>query len=79
MKIPGLRSSYDRVCGLVFFGRLLHKIRLQARGALPEGWFTGPHVESDRRCVSFLYVTYEALTARVLEGGSDEEILVWLP
>ena len=38
MKIPGLRSSYDKVGGLVSFGRLLDKIRLNARGELPEGW-----------------------------------------
>jgi gluconokinase len=77
MKIPGLRSSYDKVGGLVAFGRLLDKIRLNARGALPEGWFTGPQVGADRRCVSFLHITYEALAARVLEGGSDEEVLAW--
>ncbi len=77
MKGPGLRSSYDKVSGLVAFGRLLDKIRLKARGALPEGWFTGPQVGADRRCVSFLHVTYEALEARVLRGGTDEEILAW--
>ena len=77
MRIPGLRSSYAKVGGLVFFGRLLDKIRLNAQGALPEGWATGPQVGSDRRCVRFLRVTYEALTERVLQGGTDEEALVW--
>ncbi len=77
MKIPGLRSSYEKVGELVFFGRLLDKIRLNARGELPEGWFTGPRVGADRRCVNFLHVTYEALAARVLEGGADEEVLAW--
>ena len=35
MKIPGLRHSVERVEGLVFFARMLHKIRLHARGMLP--------------------------------------------
>jgi hypothetical protein len=77
MKIPGLRSSYAKVGGLVAFGRLLDKIRLNAQGALPEGWVTGPQVGADRRSVSFLHVTYEALAGRVLQGGTDEEVLAW--
>ena len=77
VKIPGLRSSYTKVGGLVSFGRLLDKIRLNAKGALPEGWFTGPQVGANRRCVGFLHVTYEALADRVLQGGTDEEVLAW--
>ena len=77
MKIPGLRSSYEKVGGIVSFGRLLDKIRLSAQGKLPEGWFTGPQVGADRRCVSFLHVTYEALAKRVLRGGTDAEVLAW--
>ncbi len=77
MKVPGLRSSYEKVGGLVFFGRLLDKIRLQAQGKLPEGWQTGPRVGFDARCVRFLQVAYEALAERVLQGGTDEEILEW--
>ena len=36
--IPGLRSPFDPVNGLFYFGRMLDKIRLQAAGKLPEGW-----------------------------------------
>ena len=36
--IPGLRSPFDQVNGLVYFGRMLDKIRLAAAGKLPEGW-----------------------------------------
>jgi hypothetical protein len=64
MKIPGLRSSYETVGGIVSFGRLLDKIRLNAQGKLPEGWFTGPQVGADRRCVSLL--------ERVLKNGLTE-------
>ena len=38
MSIPGLRSPHDKVSGLVYFGRMLDKIRLHAAGKLPEGW-----------------------------------------
>ena len=77
MRIPGLRSSYEKVGGLVSFGRLLDKIRLNAQGRLPEGWFTGPQVGADQRCVSFLHVTYETLAKRVLQGGTDADVLGW--
>ncbi len=77
MKIPGLRSSFEKVGGLVFFGRLLDKIRLKAQGKLPEGWHTGPNVGFDGRCVRFLHVTYEALAERASQGGTDAEILEW--
>ncbi len=77
MKISGLRSSYEKVGGLVYFGRLLDKIRLKAQGKLPEGWLTGPDVGFDRRCINFLHVPYEVLAARAVQGGTDEEVLAW--
>ena len=36
--IPGLRSPFDQVGGIVYFGRMLDKIRLNAAGNLPEAW-----------------------------------------
>jgi hypothetical protein len=33
--VTGLRSAYDKVGRLVFFGRMLDKIRLHAAGRLP--------------------------------------------
>ena len=35
MNVPGLRSAYDQVGGIVHFGRMLDKIRLHAAGKLP--------------------------------------------
>jgi hypothetical protein len=32
---------------------------------------------SDGWCCAFLHVDYDALKARALQGGSDEEILQW--
>ena len=79
MKVPGLRSDYDKVGGIVYFGRMLDKIRLKAAGQLPAGYFVGTanRTHFDSRCTRFLRVDYNALVARVLDGGSDEEILEW--
>jgi Domain of unknown function (DUF5069) len=75
MKVPGLRSSYEKVGGIVFFGRMLDKIRLHAQGKLPADYNRGPGF--DGRCVRFLHVDYDALAKRTLQGGTDEEILEW--
>jgi hypothetical protein len=79
MRIPGLRPSFEKVGGIVYFGRMLDKIRLQAVGKLPEGYNLGTRVWTwfDARCTRFLAVNYEALAERVLQGGTDEEILAW--
>lgn len=79
MKVPGLRSSYEKVGGIVYFGRMLDKIRLQSEGRLPEGYNLGTKVWTwfDARCTRFLHINYEALAERVLQGGTDEEILAW--
>lgn len=79
MPINGLRSPYEKVDGLVYFGRMLDKIRLQARGELPEGFNLGTKnwYFFDARCVRFLGVSYAALKRRTLEGGTDRQILRW--
>jgi hypothetical protein len=75
MKIPGLRSSYEKVGGIVFFGRVLDKIRLHAQGRLPADYNRGTGF--DARSARFLQVAYPALVERTLQGGTDEEILEW--
>lgn len=78
--IPGLRSPSAEVQGLVYFGRMLDKIRLAAAGKLPEGWqpMRGAMKGSfDYRCCKFLQVDYAALEAEALKGGTDEEVLAW--
>ncbi|HEY9154701.1 MAG TPA: DUF5069 domain-containing protein [Opitutaceae bacterium] len=79
MKIPGLRHDSVQVGGLVYFGRMLDKIRLKAAGKLPADYYTGTanRTHFDARCCRFLGINYEALVERVLGGGSDEEILAW--
>jgi gluconokinase len=79
--ISGLRSPFDQVKGLVYFGRMLDKIRLAAAGKLPEGWqpMRGTTVKGtfDGRCCAFLHIAYAALESETLKGGSDEELLAW--
>jgi len=79
MKVPGLRSSFEKVGGIVYFGRMLDKIRLNANGRLPTGYNLGNKVYTwfDARCTRFLAINYEALVERVSAGGSDDEILQW--
>jgi hypothetical protein len=80
--IPGLRSPSDQVKGLVYFGRMVDKIRLHAEGNLPEGWQpqlgTDMKGSFDWRCCQFLRIEYAALQSEVLKGDkSDEELLEW--
>jgi len=79
--IPGLRSPSDQVNGLVYFGRMLDKMRLAAAGKLPGGWQamrgTATNMTFDARCCRFLHVDYAALEAETLKGGSDEALLAW--
>ena len=79
--IPGLRSPFEQVKGIVYFGRMLDKIRLFASGKLPEGWHAARGAEMkgifDARCCRFLGVHYAALEMETLRGGTDEELLAW--
>ncbi len=79
MSFP-IRSPRDLVGGIFVFGRILDKIRLHAQGKLPEGYHVGPMEGNrtfDERVCQLLAVDFDALTARVLQGGTDEEVLEW--
>ncbi len=80
--IPDLRSPSEEVGGLVYFGRMLDKIRLAAAGKLPEGWQAergqGMKNSFDDRCCKFLNIDYAAIETETLGGGrTDEELLEW--
>jgi gluconokinase len=77
MKIPGLRSPHETVGGLVYFGRMLDKIKLHAQGELPADYHQALGGGFDGRCCSFLGVKYEDVVARVKLGGEDQDILEW--
>ena len=77
MHIPNLRSPREQVGGIVYFGRMLDKIRLHAAGKLPADYHPNLGIGFDERCVRFLHVEYPQLAERVKQGGSDEELLAW--
>ena len=79
--VPGLRSVYHKTGRLIYFGRMLDKIRLHAGGKLPPEYVVnlgdGKFNALDGRICRFLKIKYDALKARTLAGGTDEEILAW--
>ena len=79
--VPGLRSPYAKVGRLVYFGRMLDKIRLHSMGRLPADYVenlgdTKPGM-FDARCCSFLRVPYDDIRRRSLEVAGDEAVLEW--
>lgn len=73
-------TDYKETKGLVYFARMLDKIRLKAKGELPADYFVGLDPDPtvfDARCTRFLGIDYDELVDRTLEGGTDTEILEW--
>jgi hypothetical protein len=77
MKVPGLRSPYEKTLGVSYFGRMIDKIRLQQKSELPDDYRANVGKGFDGRCVRFLHVEYAAVVERVLAGGTEEELLEW--
>jgi len=73
------KSAYEKVRGMYYFGRMLDKIRLHARGELHRDYHAnlGGKRAADGFCCGFLRVDYSELKERVLQGGTDLEILHW--
>jgi hypothetical protein len=72
-----LRSPSEKVGGLFYFGRMLDKIRLHAKGELRSDYHGNLGKGFDEKCVKFLRVGYDGLIERVKQGGTDKEILDW--
>src|SRR5436305_3809081 len=78
--IPGLRSCYDKVGRLIYFGRMLDKIRLHAADQLPPDYVVNLGEQQftlDGRCCRFLGVPYSEIKMRTLDGPSYEAVLKW--
>lgn len=76
MKHPPI-SPRDTTRGMVYFPRMLDKIRKHAGGELRDDFIENLGKGFDMRCCRYLRVDYTALRDRVLAGGTDEEILAW--
>ena len=75
MKYP--RSPKDQVDNIVYLGRMLDKIRLMAAGELHPELHANLGKGFDERIMTFLGVDYNAICARTLQGGTDEDVLEW--
>jgi len=73
------KSPNEMTRGMMYFPRMLDKIRLHARDELHEDYHRnlGAARAVDGACCNFLRVHYRDLRVRVLQGGTDEEILEW--
>jgi hypothetical protein len=73
------KSPKEMTRGMMYFSRMLDKIRLHARGELHEDYhknFGTPRTADSALC-NFLRVHHRDLCERVKQGGTDEEILEW--
>ncbi|MEM9282952.1 MAG: DUF5069 domain-containing protein [Verrucomicrobiota bacterium] len=79
--VPGLRSVYSKVGRLVYFGRMLDKIRLHASGRLPSDYVPYLGDEQfytlDGRCCRFLGIRYIEIRRQALQNEFDEGVLDW--
>jgi gluconokinase len=65
MRELGLRSPSVKVGGIVYFGRLLDKIRQHAKGQLPSDYQANLGRGFDSSCIKFLRIDYNRLMDRV--------------
>jgi hypothetical protein len=72
-----LPSPAAKIDDIVYFPRMLEKIRAHARGELPADYQPNLGKGFDESSVKFLNVSYQDLVDRVRQGGSDNEILEW--
>lgn len=65
--------------GMMYFPRMLDKIRMHAQGELHEAYHhnLGHSRRMDGVCSNFLRINFTDLREHVLQGGTDEEILEW--
>jgi gluconokinase len=77
MKVENLRSPYVKIGGLYYFARMIDKVRLHAASRLPSDYQKVLGLGFDGRTCRFLRVDYQEFTERILQGGTDEELLQW--
>lgn len=70
------RSPYEKVGGIVYFGRMLDKIRLKDAEQLHPDLHQNLGGGFDKRCIDF-HVSYDELAKKVIEGLDDQATLEW--
>jgi len=79
--IQKIRSPREKLGGYVFLPRLIDKVRLHARGALPReyiGNLLGKGNVLDNRLVEFTGLEGEKLREAILASKTDKEVLAWV-
>ena len=69
----GLRSPHVKTGGLVYFGRMLDKIRAHAKGELPEDYQANLGRGFDASCIRFLRVNYDQIVERVKQAARTKK------
>lgn len=72
-------SVKEMTRGMIYFPRMLEKIRLHSRGELGTDYEEnlGKPRTADGACCAFMHIDYAKLRERVLQGGTDDEIMNW--
>ena len=70
-------SAFLETRGMLYFARMLDKIRKHADSRLRVDFTDNLGKGFDERCCGYLRVAYADLRDRTLQGGSDDEILSW--
>lgn len=71
------KSPYDKEGGLVYFPRMLDKIRLNLKGELGQDYLAQLGKGFDWSCCMLLRVEYSQVVEKVASGMSDSDILKW--
>ena len=80
-KISVIQETYPRspkalLGGIAHLGRFIDKIRLRHAGQIQD--YNYITVGFDKHLVDFLQIDPKSFEQRVLAGGADEELLVWV-
>lgn len=75
--MPYPRSAFDLTDGIVYFARMVEKIRLRDAGKLRPDYEENLGRGFDGRMCRYLGVRYSTLCERVKQGGDDQVILEW--
>jgi gluconokinase len=77
MKEFAVRSPTATLGGLVYFGRMVDKVRAHARGELPPDYQPNLGKGFDAKCCAFLHIDYAEVAERAKQGVADDELLEW--
>lgn len=75
--LPFPCSAKNEIDGVIYFPRMLDKIRLHLEGRLREDYQENLGKALDLQTCQFLQVDYLDLAEKVLEGADDREVLEW--